>query len=304
MKSSVFSQYVHNVLEQSPVPCDRDEVIEKVAYALDMPIDELKGSMKSYFLRSEEIVLVPYSEERGDKKIVLKSKFDPISSQEDAVRNVLNYFRKPIEEIIFWGVLDQLDIFKVDYHFRDFSFFPKPQNIIAYFAKKNDIENIEGGYVGKGHLLIGLEEWGNKDGYWRVPNETADISVLKNYLDVNLYAFNKLKENIMQPYINALDVIPFKIRTYETELNNLVDSVFVISSFDDKNMQFYISYKECMAHIKQFRQYPTKKTNPDLFEWWKNNSNEGINPILYYMCIENIRNSEYFYSKTLKRKKR
>ena len=99
-------------------------------------------------------------------------------------------------------------------------------------------------------------------------------------------------------------MIPFKIRSYTEELNYLIEQVFDVSKLDETSHTFYINYKDCMAHINQFRNYPTASNNPELYQWRKEMSSEGVHPMLYRMCDENIRNSRYWYNRSVKGKKR
>ena len=300
MKSSVYKSYIDNILRQSCSPCDIEEVIEKVAYLLDMPVPDLKYPIKNYFRRSSDIIFCPYS---GEKRVMLKSKFLPVSSQCDVVRKVLNYSKVPMDYSSLWSILEQFDEFKTEYGFTDYSEYDEHKNdIIAYFIKQEPNNNL--GNIDRSSFLIGLEEWDSVNGYWKIPHENAPISVLKQYIKIDANIFEMFSFDILRPFYAALEMIPFKIRSYTEELNHLIEQVFDVSKLDETSHTFYINYKDCMAHIKQFRNYPTASNNPELYQWRKEMSSEGVHPMLYRMCDENIRNSRYWYNRSVKGKKR
>lgn len=300
MKSSVYKSYIDNILRQSDSPCDIEEVIEIVAYQLDMPVSELKHPVKNYFRRSPDIIYYPYN---GEKRVMLKSKFLPVISQCDAVRKVLNYRRVPMDSSALWDVLEQFDIFKTEYGFTDYSEYDEHKNeLIAYYIKIVPINCLD--IIDRDSFLIGLEEWDSVDGYLKIPHENAPIAVLKHYTKIDKAIFEKFSYDILRPFYEALSIIPFKIRYYVEELNNLIEQVFDLSKLDEINHTFYIHYKDCMAHIKQFRNYPTAKNNPEIYQWLKEMSPEGVHPMLYRMCDENIRNARYFYNRSIRKEQK
>ncbi len=309
MKASVYKQYIERILEQSTSPCNMDEVIEKVAFHLeDIPFDELRQSIKAYFRRSEDILLIPYDNEfRGEKRVMLKSKFFPASTQEEVVRNVLNYRRKPMPYDTFWYIVSQFKVFQTSWSY-DYTFFEEENDKLASFIEKVPLNELNNQNFDEKPFLIGLSEWDNLDGYWKLPQKGSFNKVIKQYLNINSAVFARFKKYILQPYYDALAEIPFKVRTYTEELNGLIEEIFDISSLDEDNLSFYESYKECMEFIKKNKDKPKKKTNPILSEWLNNMPDNNVNPILYSMCEENINNSAYFHRdygrKQERRKKR
>lgn len=304
MKASVYNQYIERILEQSTSPCNMEEVIVKIASHIDdIPFDELRQSIKSYFRRSSDILLIPYGNEtRGEKRVMLKSKFLPASSQYDVVRNVLNYRRKPMPYDMLWNIVSQFEVFQTSWSY-DYTFFEEEKDKLAYFIEKVPVKELEDLNLDEDSFLIGLSEWESLYGYWKLPQKGSSIYVIKQYLNVDNAVFNHFKHYILRPYFDALEAIPFKIRTYTDALNGLIEKVFDISSLDDHNLSFYETYKECMAFIKKNKGKPKPKSNPVLGEWVNNMPKENVNIILYSMCEENIYNSAYFYRDSALRKK-
>lgn len=298
MKSSVYKPYIDRILEQSVTPSDIEEIAEKVAFQLDMPISELRDRIKNYLRRDSGIA---YLYCRGEKRVILKSKLSPAKSPFDILYKVLSFSKEPIEQYDLSNILEQFDEFQTEEYNQETFLFEEGKDKIAFYYKIEPFKKNKN--IRKDEFLVGLEEWDDIAGYWKLPNERAHISILKKYADTGWKLFEYFWSYYLGPYHTALEEIPFRVKTYSDDLTNLITQVFDISKLDEKNLEYYNNYLEYMMFIKTYKEHPNVKTNRTLKEWWLNTDREALIPILYAMCDENIRNSKYFYSKTKRKKK-
>ena len=111
LKTSEYKEYIDNILRQSFSPCYIDEVIEKVAIRLELPLKDVKDNIRSYIYRNPDILIIPYE---GENKIVLRTKFIPPESKGDAILNFLKLWKKPVEQEILLSTLVQFKVITDD----------------------------------------------------------------------------------------------------------------------------------------------------------------------------------------------